>query len=507
MELTELLAKMVDEGASDLFVSVGAPPLMKIEGKLSPIGAEKITPPTAHALAYSVMDDEQQKTFESTLELNMALDLPRVGRFRVNAYRQRGEPALVVRFVKSEIPDIESLGLPPQLKDLIMEERGLILVVGGTGTGKSTTLASMIDYRNRHREGHILTIEDPVEFIHSHRKSLVNQREVGLDTLSYENALKNALREAPDVILIGEIRDAETMKHALAFAETGHLCLSTLHANNANQAIDRILNFFPQSAHHQILMDLSLHLKSIVSQRLAIGVDGNRVPAVEIMINTPYISELIQKGKIDKIKEAMGQTPDKIDQTFDDALFQLYRQGRIDEQEALRLADSRNNLSLKIRLDEANKPEKLEVQTEVNFARGAPFDGYRRFRLMPVKIDKSRRADMQTVLDTAITTALQAKGLRPDDTAPDIEVQYGLGLKAVQGLTLEPIDNLNTTAIERVLPGGAADATLVINMVDTASGRPVWRVKATTHLPERLGSQEESNEIMADILAAFPPTE
>jgi twitching motility protein PilU len=296
------------------------------------------------------MKDDQIKGFEHAWESNFAIPVPGIGRFRANVFRQRGEIAMVVRYVKSEIPQVEELGLPILLKQLVMEKRGLILLVGATGSGKSTTLAAMIDYRNSSAPGHILTIEDPIEFTHQHKKSVVGQREIGIDTHSYENALKNALREAPDVILIGEVRDRETMKFALSYAETGHLCLSTLHSNNANGALERIVNFFPEDVRAQLLMDLSLNLRAIVSQRLIRSLNEGLVPAVEVLLNTPYIADLIQKGKIDYIKDAMEQGTEAGMKTFDQALFTLYKEGKISEEEAIKNADSRNNVGLQIRL-------------------------------------------------------------------------------------------------------------------------------------------------------------
>jgi twitching motility protein PilU len=335
------------------------------KGKAMRVGEETLKPGDVKQMAYSIMNDDQQKEFEETLEMNCAISAQGLGRFRVNVFRQRGEVSMVVRYIKSEIPSVEELKLPPILNDLIMIRRGLILMVGATCSGKSTTLAAMIDYRNSNSAGHILTIEDPIEFIHKHKKSVINQREVGIDTMSYENALKNALREAPNVILIGEIRDRDTMKHAVAYAETGHLCLSTLHANNANQAVDRIINFFPESAHQQLFVDLSLNLRAIVSQRLVIGMDKQRIPAVEVMLNSPYISSLIEKGDIHELKDVMEQSKDQGMQTFDGALYELYMNNKISLDEALKNADSRNNLMVKIRLAEG-APESDDDGLSVN---------------------------------------------------------------------------------------------------------------------------------------------
>ncbi len=352
MDILPYLKLMVQKNGSDLFFSTGAPPNLKAEGRTAPIGTTAMEPGQVKQLAYSIMSDDQVREFESTLESNLAISINRLGRFRVNVFRQRGDVAMVIRYIKGVIPNFAELQLPDLLSELIMLPRGLLLIVGSTGSGKSTTLASMIDYRNQNATGHILTIEDPIEYLHTHKKSIVDQREVGLDTLSFEVALKNAMREAPDVILIGEIRDADTMQHAIAYAETGHLCLSTLHANNANQALDRIVNFFPDTAHRQLYSDLSLNLKGVISQRLIKTPNGGRVPAVEMLILTSYISELIQKGDIHTIKEAMEQGQERGMQTFDQALYQLYKEGKITLEDALENADSRNNLSLKIRLDE-----------------------------------------------------------------------------------------------------------------------------------------------------------
>jgi twitching motility protein PilU len=352
MEISDYLTLMVKHNASDLFFSVGAPVNIKIHGTTRPVAENSLTAQDVHQLAYSIMNDGQIVTYESSLELNMALSFANLGRFRVNVYRQRGDTAMVIRYIQSNIPSIESLGLPPILKELIMEKQGLILVVGSTGSGKSTTLAAMVNYRNENRTGHILTIEDPIEFIHEHKKSVVDQREVGMDTHSYQEALKNALREAPDVIVIGEIRDRETMQHAIHFAETGHLCLSTLHANNANQTLERIVNFFPDTAHHSLFMDMGQHLRAIISQRLIPSLDRKRVPAVEILLTSPFIAQLIEEGRVSDIKDAMEQAAVDGMQTFDQSLYKLVKDGKIDIADALRYADSKNNLRLRLRLED-----------------------------------------------------------------------------------------------------------------------------------------------------------
>ena len=364
MDITAYLQLMVEKDASDLFFSAGAPVNIKLQGESHPVGNKPLSATEVHDVVWSVLNDEQIATFERDLELNLAISVAKLGRFRINVFRQRGETAMVVRYIKNKIPSIEELGLPEILKQLIMEKQGLILVVGSTGSGKSTTLASMVNYRNEHKPGHILTIQDPIEFVHEHKKSVVDQREVGLDTHSYQEALKNAMREAPDVIVIGEIRDQETMRHALHYAETGHVCLSTLHANNANQTLERIINFFPDSAHQALLLDLAQHLKAIISQRLIPAVKGKRVPAVEILLNTPFISDLIEKSRINEIKDAMEQGKFGGMQTFDQSLYNLYKAGKISVEEALQHADSRNNLRLRLRLENPGQfqsPEKLEM--------------------------------------------------------------------------------------------------------------------------------------------------
>ena len=352
MEFKDYLKILVQNDGSDLYLTVDAPPAAKFQGTLKPLENVKLTKERLKEIAYSLMDEDQQKAFEHIPELNLAISEPGIGRFRVNVFKQRNSFALVIRNIKVDIPNADSLGLPPILKKSILEKRGLILFVGGTGSGKSTSLAALIDYRNSNASGHIITIEDPIEYIHPHKKSLVNQREVGVDTLSYEDALKNTLRQAPDVILIGEIRSQETMEHALAFAETGHLCLSTLHANNANQALDRIINFFPEERRNQLLLDLSLNLKAFVSQRLVPTIDGKRTAAIEILLGTQLVRDLIHKGDIHGIKEAMEKSENIGMQTFDSHLLRLFKEGTISLEEALQNSDSPNNLKLKINLSE-----------------------------------------------------------------------------------------------------------------------------------------------------------
>jgi len=359
----DLLRNLVQKDGSDLFITAGAPPSMKVDGAMVPISNQALSPQHTQVLVSAIMNDKQRGEFEETQECNFAISLPGVSRFRVNAFTQRGSVGVVLRVIRSEIPEFKDLNLPPILKDISLTKRGLVIFVGATGSGKSTSLAAMVGYRNQNSHGHIITIEDPIEFVHNHRNCIVTQREVGVDTDNYEIALKNTLRQAPDVILIGEIRDRETMEHAIAFAETGHLCLSTLHANSTNQALDRIINFFPEDRRQQLLMDLSLNLKSLISQRLIPTVSGNgRVAAVEIMINSPLMADLIFKGNVHDIKELVAKSNEMGMQTFDQALFNLYEAGRIKYEDALRNADSVNDLRLRIKLEgkDSSKQDLME---------------------------------------------------------------------------------------------------------------------------------------------------
>ncbi len=355
MDFKGLLALMVQKKASDLFITAERAPTIKVDGTLVEVSKTVLTAEQTLKIVLSIMDQRQKNEFENTKECQFAINVPELGRFRVSAFTQRDSAGMVLRRIEFDIPDADDLNLPPVLKDLIMEKRGLIIFVGGTGTGKSTSLAALIKYRNQNSSGHIITIEDPIEFHHPHLGCIITQREVGIDTESYDVALKNTLRQAPDVILIGEIRTRETMQNAITFAETGHLCLSTLHANNANQALDRILHFFPDEMRDQLLMDLSLNLKGIVAQQLIKRADGKgRYPAVEILINTPLSKDYIRKGEIHKLKELMKESREQAMQTFDQALFDLYMAGKISYEDALNSADSRNEVRLMIKLNTEN---------------------------------------------------------------------------------------------------------------------------------------------------------
>lgn len=385
LEIETLLALMAEHDASDLYLTVDTTPMYRISGNIRAAGTEPLTPEDTEALALSILSDKQQRQFDEELELNIALHYGTLGRFRINLMRQKSSIAIVIRRIKLTIPTIDDLRLPPILKDIALTKRGLVLVVGATGSGKSTTLAAMIDHRNTTTAGHIITIEDPIEFLHCHKRSIVSQREVGLDTISFESALKNCLRQTPDVILLGEIRTKETMEAAITFAETGHLCLATLHSNNANQAMERIMNFFPIARHKQIYLQLSLNLRGIVSQRLVRTVDGGQTPAVEILLDSPRVKDLIYKEQIAELKEAMEKGSQLGMQTFDQSLYDLYTARFISLEEALRNADSANNVRLRVKLAEEAENFK-EAEDSLAFA--------------PSPTDQSKAAPLKLRIDS-----------------------------------------------------------------------------------------------------------
>jgi len=422
--MIDYLRILVEKDGSDLFLSTGAPPSAKFHGKLMAIDRKIMQPGDIKKLAYALMNDEQITEFETKPEMNLAISEPRLGRFRVNIFQQRNQVSMVIRAIVVDIPNYKDLNLPEILPKLIMQKRGLILFVGGTGSGKSTSLASLIDFRNANSSGHIITIEDPVEFVHKHKKSIINQREVGVDTDSYEDALKNTLRQAPDVILIGEIRDKETMEHALAFAETGHLCISTLHANNANQALDRVINFFPEERHKQLHLDLSLNLQAFISQRLIPTVDGKRCAAIEILLGSPRVCDLIKKGCVDEIKEVMLKSENQGMQTFDTALYRLYESGQITEEEALKNADSKNNLALKIRLTKDKGGEAAEPSSDLS-------------NEDKEKEQQDTKANKENTTPTQVAKA-PATAKSPPPPAPK---QTERSATKSLGLSLEPMEN------------------------------------------------------------------
>ena len=350
--MRDLLKLMIEKEGSDLFITVGFPPAIKVHGKITPVSKTELTPENTKALAYAVMNDKQLKEYEATKECNFAVNPVGVGRFRANAFIQQSFCGLVMRTIETDIPNLDKLKLPEVLKDIVMTKRGLVIMVGGTGSGKATSLAAMIDYRNENTFGHIITIEDPIEYVHPHKSCIIMQREVGMDTDDWDIALKNTLRQAPDVILLGEVRDRETMEFGIAFAETGHLAMATLHANSANQALDRIINFFPEERRQQLLMDLSLNLKAVIAQRLLKTVDGKgRAAAIEILLNSPLISDLILKGEVHEIKTIMSKSNELGMKTFDQALYDLHQADRVTLEDALRNADSMNELRLRIKLE------------------------------------------------------------------------------------------------------------------------------------------------------------
>ncbi|WP_390614649.1 PilT/PilU family type 4a pilus ATPase [Maricurvus nonylphenolicus] len=495
-ELTGLLSTMVARDASDLYLTAGAPPSIKVAGQLHPLQGPSLEGSRVSHIIFSALSEQQRYDFESLLELDVSLDFPDIGRFRLNIYRQKGYPAMVVRYIKDQIPSINELGLPEVFHDLAMEERGLILVVGTAGSGKSTSLAAMLDYRNSHQAGHILTVEDPIEFTHHHNRSLISQREVGIDTHSYDEALKHALREAPDVIMIGEIRDEDTAKQTLRYAETGHLCLSTLHANNANQAIERFLNLFPADSRSQKRRELAQHLQAIVAQRLVTTIDKQRTPAVEILINTPQISRLIEKAETDAIKEAMGSGSNSVCQTFDDAIYQLIHNKRITHKEGLRMADSRIDLGLRFQYQRKKNHQENHRQEKYWIKPGADFSRYNTLHISAKKKTSERRPEMSALLDHAIQQSVKERGYQLTNEQPDLLLKYAYGLRHQHDINLQPENDQEQPP--------STETGLAVKVKEVESGDTLWYMTIARPTGQALPEQQELDIEMAHLFASLP---
>lgn len=500
-QLTGLLSVMVARDASDLYINADAPATLKVHGCFHTLAGPALNTEQTQALISSVLSVEQHQQLQRDKGLDFGLAFANIGRFRINVYFQKGTMAMVVRYIKDRIPSIIELGLPDILHDLAMEEHGLVLIVGATGTGKSTTLAAMIDYRNANRRGHILTVEDPIEFTHHHKQSVISQREIGIDTHSYEDALRFGLREAPDVIMIGEIRDSATARQAIRYAETGHLCLSTMHANSANQALDRFLNFFPSDEQARVRQDMAQHLLGIISQRVAIGPEGDRVTPVEMMMNTPFIAELITKGKTEEIKEAMSSGDSENCQTFDDSLFQLINAGRISKEEGLRIADSRINLALRFKMGDLNEDRHYLTPQKHWLSKTANFGRYQRVAVSANKISLERRPDMESILTEAITRAVKERGYIIDQQHPDLLIKYAFGLRHEKALQMPSTSlDMDSGAASKVEGG------LVIQANDCRSGEVVWTLVAKRAMGKQLHSQQEINIEIGNLIASLPLT-
>ncbi len=501
-DLHNMLESMAVLKASDLYINVGAAPTFKVNGELRTVTPTPLDGGQIKRLILEVLDDEQRQRFEENLELDVSLQITNGGRFRLNIYRQKGALALVARHIKNIIPSIDELFLPDVLKDLVMAEKGLFLVVGATGTGKSSTMASMIDYRNENRQGHILTVEDPIEFVHYHKQSLVSQREIGVDTQSYTDALKFALREAPDVIVIGEIRDQETATQALRFAETGHLCLATLHASSANLAIDRLVNFFPADAHQRIYQDVAAHLIAVVAQRLAKGLNVPRIPAVELLINNMHIASLIEKGETHLLKETMSKEHGKTCQTFDDALFKLVQQKQITKEEANRLADSQVDLKLRYRMVDSIYQEQIFSNVSDWCDHTIDFNRYRTISIEAKKISVEHRPDMKERLNEAIVAEVKNRGYKIVENDPDLALKFSFGLRSTSKNNLSDTDQYSTDFAE----SPSVEAGIAMKIDDTKTGNTVWKMQATQALTSRLSEQHEFQEEIFSLMTTLPDT-
>jgi len=496
-ELTSLLSIMVVRNASDLYLNADAPPTLKIDGQYHAMPAPALSASTIEHLALNVLTPTQQAQFAREMELDFGLEYPNIGRFRLNLYHQKSSVAMVARFIKDECPSIKALGLPNILHQLAMEEHGLVLIIGGTGSGKSTTVSAMIDHRNQHRRGHILTIEDPIEYTHKHKQSLISQREIGIDTHSYESALKFALREAPDCIMIGEIRDYNSAKQALRFAETGHLCISTLHATNTSQALSRFRNLFPAEAQERVLQDLSQHLQGIIGQRMARDKHNHRLPVTEVLLNTAYITELIQKNDLNRIKDALHESGNGC-HSFDDALLALVKEGRITHDEAMRFTDSKIDFNVKfLENDYGNSYPQAIFLVEKSWF-NPNLNTHHSFNVTANKKQQHQHPEIATRLTTAITRSFTHKGYRYDTQSPDIRVQFAFEQKP-QPATPNPEDNTKESQTQAPPESG-----LVIVARENHSDTVLCQLTLSFVMDVHIHTQDDINTQIANIMVGLP---
>lgn len=499
-ELAMMLESMVVLKASDLYINVGAPPTFKVNGELRTVTEKPLDPDQIHKLITTVLDEEQKQRFEQNMELDIALQNKNGGRFRLNIYRQKGALALVARHIKDIIPSLDELQLPPVLKELSLLKQGLVLVVGGTGVGKSSTLASMIDYRNQQLYGHILTVEDPIEFVHYHRKSLVSQREIGVDTNSYSDALKYALREAPDVIVIGEIRDSDTARHALRFAETGHLCMATLHATTASSALDRFINFFAPEAQRQVHQDLAFHLKAVVAQRLANTLDKKRVPAVEVLINNSYISALIEKGDTTAVRQAMAKDSSDNCQTFDDAIYQLVVDGIISKEEANRVTDSKVDFGLRFRLTEQSQAVRYFMDKKEWLAPNIDLQGKLRVGLKAKRVNTDLQKNLTQMFSETLSKELRVKGYEVTADDPQLVLYFSYGILSSAPKIAATLEEFNEQMDQYV----GAESKLALQVVDPETNAKVWTLSAVGPVDKQGFDGKLLQEEISNLLGSLP---